>query len=145
MNAPLPKFKDHLSNFSIDGTITTNEYLISFSEADHNIGENDNYTCMRLFFNSFASKAVANLFEFHSKAFSTWDELCYWFKSTYGEPQSLIDLLCDYNNVSFPQGDNIMKFNLHFTKIYNQILEIIHSQNQDDMMHYYSVLPPPYC
>lgn len=39
MNAPLPKFKDHLSNFSIDGTITTNEYLISFSKTDHNIGE----------------------------------------------------------------------------------------------------------
>jgi hypothetical protein len=46
---PLPKFKDHLPKFSGSGTISVNEHLVVFSNACHNIGENDNDTCMRLF------------------------------------------------------------------------------------------------
>jgi hypothetical protein len=43
---PLPKFKDHLPKFSGNGTISVNEHLIAFSNACHNIGENENDTCM---------------------------------------------------------------------------------------------------
>ena len=37
-----------------------------------------------------------------------------------------------------------MSFNLCFTKLYNQILELIHPQNQDAFMHYYNAFPSPY-
>jgi hypothetical protein len=43
---PLPKFKDHLPKFSGNGTISTKEHLSAFSNACHNIGANDNDTCM---------------------------------------------------------------------------------------------------
>jgi hypothetical protein len=45
----LPKFKEHLLRFLGNNTITTNEHLVSFSNACHNIGANDNDTCMCLF------------------------------------------------------------------------------------------------
>jgi hypothetical protein len=41
---PLPKFKEHLPRFSGNNTITTNEHLVAFSNAFHNIGANDNDT-----------------------------------------------------------------------------------------------------
>jgi hypothetical protein len=43
---------------------------------------------MRLFVNSLEGKVVVDFFELPPKVFSTWDELSYWFKSTYGQPQS---------------------------------------------------------
>jgi hypothetical protein len=48
---PLPKFKYHLPKFPGNGTISTKEHLITFSNAFHNIGENYNDTCMHLFVN----------------------------------------------------------------------------------------------
>jgi hypothetical protein len=70
---PLPKFKDHLSKFLGNGTITTNEHLVAFSNGCHNIGENDNDTCMHLFFNSLEGKATADFFDLPPKIFSTWE------------------------------------------------------------------------
>jgi hypothetical protein len=43
---PLPKFKEHLPKFSGNNIVTTNEHLVAFSNACHNIGANDNDTCM---------------------------------------------------------------------------------------------------
>jgi hypothetical protein len=37
-----------------------------------------------------------------------------------------------------------MSFNLRFTKLYNQIPELILPQNQAAFIHYYNVLPSPY-
>jgi hypothetical protein len=74
---PLPKFKDHLPKLSGNGTISTKEHLIAFSNACHNIGVNDNDTCMHLFVNSLEGKVVAYFFELPPKVFSTWDELTY--------------------------------------------------------------------
>jgi hypothetical protein len=85
---PLPKFKDHLPKFSGNDTISTEEHLISFLNACHNIGVNDNDTCMCLFVNSLEGKVVADFFDLPPKIFSTWEELVYWFKSTFGQPKS---------------------------------------------------------
>jgi hypothetical protein len=49
---PLPKFKENLPRFSGNNMATTNEYLVEFYNACHNIGVNDNDTCMHLFVNS---------------------------------------------------------------------------------------------
>jgi hypothetical protein len=117
----LPKFNDHLPKFSRNDTILVSEHLISFSNVCHNIGANENDTFMRLFVNSLEGNVVADLFELPPKNFSTWDELSYWFNSTYGQPQILIDLLRDYNNLVYNKGDTIKYFNFHFTKLYNQI------------------------
>jgi hypothetical protein len=81
---PLPKFKDHLPRFLGNGTITTNEHLVAFYNVCHNIGANDNDTCMHLFINSLEGKVAAKLFDLHPKILSTWEKLVYWFKSTYG-------------------------------------------------------------
>jgi hypothetical protein len=43
---PLPKFKENLPRLSGNNTVTTNEHLVAFSNACHNIGGNDNDTCM---------------------------------------------------------------------------------------------------
>ena len=56
---PLPKFKENLPKFSGNNTVTTNEHLVAFSNACHNIGANDNDTCMCLFVNSLEGKVVA--------------------------------------------------------------------------------------
>jgi hypothetical protein len=122
---PLPKFKDHLPKFSGNGTISTKEHLIAFSNACHNIGANDNDTCMHLFVNSLEGKVVAYFFELPPKVFSTWDELTYWFKSTYGQPKNPTDQLREYNNIVYNNGETIKSFNLCFTKLYNQIPELI--------------------
>lgn len=63
----LPKFKYHLPKFSFDGTIIANKYLITFSNACHNIGANDNDTCMPLFVNSLEGKEKIDFFEFPPK------------------------------------------------------------------------------
>jgi hypothetical protein len=141
---PLPKFKDHLPRFSGNGTVTTNEHLVAFSNACHNIGANDNDTCMCLFVNSLEGKAATYFFDLPPKILSTWEELVYWFNSTYGQPKSPSDQLREYNNISYKYGETIKSFNLHFTKIYNQIPKLIRPQNQVAFMHYYNYLPSPY-
>ena len=81
---PLPKFKEHLPRFSENNIITTNKHLVAFSNSCHNIGANDNDTSMRLFVNSLKGKAVAYFFDLPPIILSTWEELVYWFNSTYG-------------------------------------------------------------
>jgi hypothetical protein len=119
-----------LPKFSGNDTISTNEHLVAFSNACHNIGANDNDTCMRLFVNSLEGKVVADFFELPPKVFSTWDELIYWFKSTYGQPKIPTNHLREYNNIVYNNGETIKSFNLRFTKLYNQIPELIRPQNQ---------------
>jgi hypothetical protein len=79
---PLPKFKEHLPRFSRNNTITINEHLVEFSNVCHNIGSNDNDTCMCLFVNSVEGKETKYFFDIPPKILSTWEELVYWFKST---------------------------------------------------------------
>jgi hypothetical protein len=67
-----------------------------------------------------------------------------WFKSTYGKPKILADQLREYKNISYKDGETIKYFNLHFTKLYNQIPKLIHPQNQATFMHYYNSLTYPY-
>jgi hypothetical protein len=73
---PLPKFKEHLPKFLRNNTVTTNEHLVTFSNARHNIGANDNGTCMR---------DADDFFDLPPKILSTWEELVYWFKYTFGQ------------------------------------------------------------
>jgi hypothetical protein len=141
---PLPKFKEHLPRFSGNNIVSTNEHLVAFSNAFHNIGANDNDTCMRLFVNSLEGKVVDDLFDLPPKILSTWEDLIYWFRSTYGKSKSLAEKLREYNNVTYKDSETIKSFNLHFTKLYNQILELILHQNQASFMHYYNSLPSPY-
>ena len=75
---------EHLPRFSGNNTVTTNEHLLEFSNAHHNIGANDNDTCMCLFVNSLEGKVTTYFFDLSPKIISTWEELVYWFKSTYG-------------------------------------------------------------
>ena len=77
--------------FSINGTISINEHLISFSTACHNIGENDHNTCMCLFVKYLEGVVIVDLFYFPPKTISTWDKLSYWFKSTSKQPQRPTD------------------------------------------------------
>jgi hypothetical protein len=123
---PLPKFKEHLPRFLGNNTITTNEHLVAFSNV---IGANDNDTCMRLFVNSLEGKAAADFFDLPPKILSTWEELVYWFKSTYGQSKSPDEKSREYNNIAYKDGETIKSFNLRFTKLYNQILELIRPQN----------------
>jgi hypothetical protein len=141
---PLPKFKDHLPKFSGNGIVTTNEHLVAFVNACHNIGANNNDTCMCLFVNSLEGEVAEEFFYLSPKILSTWEELVYWFKSTYGQPQSSVEQLREYNNISYKDSETIKYFNLCFTKLYNQIPELIRPQNQDPFMHYYNTLPSPY-
>jgi hypothetical protein len=73
----LPKFKEHIPSFSGNNTITTNEHLVAFSNACHNIGANDNDTCMHLFVNSLEGKVAEDFFDLPPKILSTWEELAY--------------------------------------------------------------------
>jgi hypothetical protein len=140
----LPKFKEHLPRFSGNNIVTTSEHLVAFSNACHNIGANDNDTCMCLFVKSLEGKAAAYFFDLPPKILSTWEELVYWFKSTYGQSKSPVEQLHEYNNIAYKDGETINSFNLHFTKLYNQIPELILPQNQDTFMQYYNALPSPY-
>jgi hypothetical protein len=62
-----------------------NEHLVEFYNACHNIGSNDNDTCMRLFVNSLEGKATTDFFDFPPKILPTWEELVYWFNYNYGK------------------------------------------------------------
>jgi hypothetical protein len=141
---PLPKFKEYLPRFSGNNIVTTNEHLVAFSNAYHNIGANDNDTCMCLFVNSLKGKAPADFFDLPPKKNSTWEELVYRFKSTYGQSKSQNKYLREYKNISSKDGETINSFNLYFTNLYNQIHELICPQNQSAFMHYYNVLPSSY-
>jgi hypothetical protein len=141
---PLPKFKEHIPRFSGNNTVTTKEHLVAFVDACHNIGVNDNDICMHLFVNSLKGKVVANFFDLPPKILSTWEELIYWFRSTYGQSKNQDENLWEYNNITYKDGETINSFNLCFTKLYNQIPELIHPQNQAAFMHYYNALPSPY-
>jgi hypothetical protein len=140
----LLKFKENLSKFSGNNTINTNEHLVAFSNACHNIGANDNDTCMQLFVNSLEGKATYDFFEIPPKILSTLEELIYWFRSTYGKSKIPIEKLREYNNITYRDGETIKSFNMFFTKLYNQIPKLIHPQNQAAFMHYYNALPSPY-
>jgi hypothetical protein len=117
---------------------------VSFSNACHNIGANDNDTCMCLFVNSIEGKAATCFFDLPPKIISTWEELVYWFKLTYGKSKIPAKQLREYNNIAYKDGETIKSFNLPFTKLYNQISELIHPKNQASFMHYYNALPSPY-
>jgi hypothetical protein len=141
---PLPKFKEHLPRFSGNNTVSTNEHLVAFSNSFHNIGGNDNDICMCLFINSLEGKVVVDFFDLPPKILSTWEELIYWFGSTYGQSKSLEEKLREYNKITYKDGETIKSFNLHFTKLYNQIPELILPKNQTTFMHYYNAFPSPY-
>jgi hypothetical protein len=98
---------------------------VAFSNACHNIGANDNDTCMHLFVNSLEGKSITYFFDLPPKIISTWEELVYWFKSTYGQFGSSTEQLQEYNNIVYKDDETIKSFNLHFTKLYNQIPELI--------------------
>jgi hypothetical protein len=98
---------------------------VAFSNACHKIGANDNDTCMDLFFNSLEEKAMTDFFDLPPKILSTWEELVYWFKPTYGKSKSPTEQLREYNNIAYKDGETIKSFNLRFTKLYNQIPELI--------------------
>jgi hypothetical protein len=80
---------------------------------------------MRLFVNSLEGKATDDLFDLSPNILSIWEELVYWFKSTYGQSKSLVEQLREYNNISYKDDETIKSFNLCFTKLYNQIPELI--------------------
>jgi hypothetical protein len=98
---------------------------VAFSNACHDIGTNDNDTCMHLFVNSLEGKAATDFFDLPPKIISTWEELVYWFKSTYGQSKSPVEQLQEYNNITYKDSETINSFNLRFTKLYNQIPELI--------------------
>jgi hypothetical protein len=81
---PLSKFKENLPKFSGNNIVTTNEHLVAFSNYCHNIEANDNNTYMGLFVNSLEGKDGVDFFDLPPKIISTWEELVYLFKSTYG-------------------------------------------------------------
>jgi hypothetical protein len=140
---PLPKFKEHLPKCTGNNTVTTIKNLLEFSNSFHNIRANDSDTCMRLFVNSLEGKVAADFFDLPPKILSTWEELIYWFWSTYGQSKSPTEKLREYNNITYKHGETIKSFNLRFTKLYNQILKLIRPPNQAYFMHYYNALPPP--
>ena len=121
----LPKFKDHLPKFSGNGVTTANEHLAAFSNACINIGANDSEVCMRLFVNSLEGRAAAEFFDLPDKVFSTWNELTYWFKSTFGNVDNPAEHLKSFNFLAFKEGETIKAFNLRFMKLYNRTPEAI--------------------
>jgi hypothetical protein len=68
----LPKFKEHLPRFLGNNIVTTNEHLVAFSNSCHNIGANDNDTCMHLFVTLLEGKAATDFFDVPPKILSTW-------------------------------------------------------------------------
>jgi len=122
-----------------------NAHLVAFYNTCHNIGSNDNDTCMCLFVNSLEGKAASDFFDLPPKILSTWKELVYFFKSTYGKSKIPSEQLQEYNDIAYKDGENIKSFNLCFTKLYDKIHEIIFPQNQVALMHYYNALSSPYC
>jgi hypothetical protein len=104
---PLHKFKEHIPSFSGNNIVTAYKHLVDFSNSFHNIGANDKDTCIRLFVNSLEGKAVIDLFDLPPKILSTWEELIYWFRSTYGKSKSLAKKLREYNNIAYKYGETI--------------------------------------
>jgi hypothetical protein len=127
---PLPKLKENLPRFPRNNTVTVSEHLAAFSNACHNIGANDNETSMCLFVNSIEEKAVENFFDFPPKILSTWEDLVYWFKYTYGKSKSSVEQLREYNNITYKDSETIKSFNLCFTKLYNQIPNLFTLRNK---------------
>jgi hypothetical protein len=121
----LPKFKENIPRFSGNKIVTTNEHLVDFYNSCHNIGVNDNNTCMLLFVNFLEGKAADDFFDLPPKILSTWEDLVYWFKSTYGQSKIPTEQLREYNNIAYKDGETIKSLNLHFTKLYNKIPELI--------------------
>jgi hypothetical protein len=76
---PLPKFKDHLPDFPGNNIVTTNKHMGEFYNAFHNIGTNENDTCMCVFINSLEGKVATNFSDLPPKIMSTWEDLIYWF------------------------------------------------------------------
>jgi hypothetical protein len=109
---------------------------VAFSNACHNLGANDNDTCMHISVNSLEGKDATDFFDLPPKIMSTWEELFYWFRSTYGKCKILAEQLHEYNNIAYKDGETINSFNLCFTMLYNQIPELIRPQNQATFMHY---------
>ena len=99
---------------------------------------------MHLFVNSMEGKVAAYFFDLPPKILSTWEELIYWFRSIYGQSKIPTKKLQEYNNITYKDGETIKSFNLHFTKLYNQIPKLIQPHNQATFMHYYNALPSPY-
>jgi hypothetical protein len=122
---PLPKFKENLPRYPGNNIVTTNEHLVAFSNVCHNIGSNHNDTGMHLFVNSLEGKATTNFFGLPPKILSTWEELVCCFKSTYIQSKSPTEQLREYNNIAYKDGETLKSFNLRFTKLYNQIPELI--------------------
>jgi hypothetical protein len=88
---PLPKFKDHIPKFSGNNIVSTNEHIVAFSNAFHNIEANDNDTCLHLFVNYLEGKSTHDFFDLPPKILFTWEELFDWFKSTYGQSKNLAE------------------------------------------------------
>jgi hypothetical protein len=68
---PLPKFKENIHRSLGNNTVTMNGHLVAFSNACHNIGANDNNTCMCLSVNSLEGKAMKYFFDLPPKILST--------------------------------------------------------------------------
>jgi len=115
----LPKFKDHFPKFSRNGVTMPNKHLDAFSNACINIDVNDSDVCMRLFVNSLEGQAAAEFFELLDKVFSTYNELTYWFKSTFGKVENPAEHLKSFNILTFKEGEIVKAFNLRFMKLYN--------------------------
>jgi hypothetical protein len=98
---------------------------VTFSNVYHTIGANDNDTCMRLFVNSLEGKVAAYFFDLPPNILFTSEELVCWLKYTYGKSKSPTEQLWEYNNIAYKDGETIKSFNLRFTKLYNQISELI--------------------
>jgi hypothetical protein len=94
---PLLKFKEHFPRFSGNNIVSTNDHLVAFYNARHNIEANDNDTYMHLFINSLEGKAATDFFDLPPKLLSTWEELIYWFLSTYGKSKIPDEKLREYN------------------------------------------------
>jgi len=118
-NDPLPKFKYHLPKFSRNEVMTTKKHLAAFSNACINIDTNDNNVCVCLFINSLEGIAAAKFFEFPDKVFSTWNELTYWFKSTFRNINNPVEHLKNFNNLTFKESGTVKAFNLRLMKLYN--------------------------
>ena len=118
---------------------------MAFCNACHNIEANDKDTYMCLFVNSLEGKATTDFFNLPPKILSTWEELVYWFKSTYGQSKSLNKQLRGYK-IFLTKVVRLLS-PLTFAspmKLYNQIHELILPQNQVAFMHYYNEFPSPY-
>ena len=127
-----------------DGTIYVDENINAFSNSYNKIGANINDVCMNPFVNTLEGREMTYFFNFPPKYFSNWDELCYWFRSTYGQQQNAIEFLKEYNSMVYQPSEMMRAFNLRFTKLYNRISESIRPYEHDSLIHYYNIIPLVY-